>query len=109
VARTTGGTGCREITNLLFMSNAMGSLHLRVNPHNGLCLCTLHDKGFDRGFFTLADDYKIVIGKAIRQYLPNSAVHDGFKIYEGKAISLPDKFIPKQEFLEFHRENYFLG
>jgi predicted restriction endonuclease len=83
--------------------------NLRVNPHNGLCLCTLHDKSFDRGFFTLADDYKIVIGKAIRQYLPNSAVHNGFKIYEGKAISLPDKFIPKQEFLELHRENHFLG
>jgi predicted restriction endonuclease len=81
---------------------------LRVSPHNGLCLCTLHDKGFDRGFFTLDEDYKVVIGRTIRQYLPNSAVHSGFKMHEGQSISLPDKFIPKQEFLELHRENYFL-
>ena len=83
--------------------------HLRVSPHNGLCLCTLHDKGFDRGFFTLAEDYKIVIGEVMRQYLPNSAVHNGFKIYEGQMISLPDKFIPRQEFLAIHRDSYFLG
>lgn len=83
--------------------------NLRVNPHNGLCLCALHDKGFDRGFLTLAEDYKIIIGKAIRQYLPNSAVHTGFKIYEGQMISMPDKFLPKQEFLAIHRDRYFLG
>lgn len=83
--------------------------NLRVNPHNGLCLCTLHDKGFDRGFFTVGEDYKIVIGKAVRQYLPNSAVHTGFKIYEGQNISLPDKFLPRQDLLAIHRDQYFLG
>ena len=83
--------------------------NLRVNPHNGLCLCTLHDKGFDRGFFAVDEDYKIVIGKAIRDYLPNSAVHSGFKIHEGQSISMPDKFITNQEYLAIHRENYFLG
>ncbi|MDZ4720779.1 MAG: HNH endonuclease [Roseiflexaceae bacterium] len=83
--------------------------HLRVNPHNGLCLCALHDKGFDRGFFTFGEDYKIVIGKTIRQYLPNSVVHNGFSIYEGQRITLPDKFIPDQRFLMIHRANYFLG
>ena len=83
--------------------------NLRVNPHNGLCFCALHDKGFDRGFFTLGEKYEMVIGKAIRQYLPNSAVHSGFKIYEGQIIMLPDKFIPDQGFLGIHRTNYFLG
>jgi putative restriction endonuclease len=83
--------------------------NLRVNPHNGLCFCTLHDKGFDRGFFTIGEEYEIVIGKAIRQYLPNSAVYNGFRIYEGQLISLPDKFIPDQGFLVIHRNNYFLG
>ncbi len=82
---------------------------LRVNPHNGLCLCALHDKGFDRGFFTVAEDYKVVIGQAIRNYLPNASVNSGFKTYEGQTISLPDKFVPKQEFLAVHRKNYFLG
>lgn len=83
--------------------------NLRVNPHNGLCLCALHDKGFDRGYFTISEDLKVIIGKAIRSYLPNSSVNNGFKIYEGQAVSLPDKFVPNQEFLAIHRENYFLG
>lgn len=83
--------------------------NLRVNPHNGLCLCTLHDKGFDRGFFTLGKEYEVVIGQALRHYLSNSAVHNGFRIYEGQSISLPDKFLPKQEFLAIHRDQYFLG
>lgn len=82
---------------------------LRVNPHNGLCLCALHDKGFDRGFFTVSEDYKVVLGQAIGNYLPNSSVNSGFKIYEGQMISLPDKFVPKQEFLAVHRQKYFLG
>jgi predicted restriction endonuclease len=83
--------------------------NLRVNPHNGLCLCTLHDKGFDRGFFTIGVNYEIIIGSTLRQYLPNSAVHSGFKIYEGQRISLPDKFLPAQDYLANHRGNIFLG
>jgi predicted restriction endonuclease len=83
--------------------------NLRVNPHNGLCLCALHDKGFDRGFFTLDEDYRVLIGRTIQQLLPNSALQSGFKAHEGQKISLPDKFIPKQAFLELHRNTYFLG
>jgi len=82
--------------------------NLRVNPHDGLCFCALHDKGFDRGFFTLGRNYEIVFGTAIREHFSNSAVHSGFQIYEGMAISLPDKFIPDQRFLAIHRDRYFL-
>ncbi|MFZ4828986.1 MAG: HNH endonuclease, partial [Phototrophicaceae bacterium] len=81
---------------------------LRVNPHNGLCLCALHDKGFDRGFFTLDEEYRVILGQIVRNYLPNPSVYNEFNIYEGQRISLPDKFIPKQEFLEIHRDKYFL-
>lgn len=83
--------------------------NLRMNPHNGLCLCTLHDRGFDRGFFTLGEEYEVVIGQTLRDYLPNSAISSGFAVYEGQRISLPDKFLPKQEFLATHRNQYFLG
>lgn len=82
---------------------------LRVNPHNGLCLCTLHDKGFDRGLFALGESYEVILGEKVRQYLPEPSVQSGFEAYEGKGISLPDKFIPDQQFLAFHRGHYFLG
>lgn len=67
---------------------------LRINPYNGLCLCALHDKGFDRGFITIGTSYEVIIGSDIARYLPTPSVYSGFKIYEGKMISLPDKFHP---------------
>lgn len=81
--------------------------NLRVSPYNGLCLCALHDKGFDRGYFTLSDDYEVIVSKALRPYLPNAALQDYFERYAGRPISLPDKFIPEPSFLRTHRHNYF--
>lgn len=81
----------------------------RLNPHNGLCLCVMHDRGFDRGFMTIGKDYELIVGSELYQYLPNQAVELYFKSYHGKPIQLPDKFIPQQELLAVHRENYFRG
>ena len=81
----------------------------RLNPHNGLCLCALHDRGFDRGFVSVGEDYTLIVGDELRQYLPNDAVETYFKSHHGKQIQLPDKFIPQQELLAVHRENYFKG
>lgn len=81
----------------------------RLNPHNGLCLCALHDRGFDRGFVTVGEDYEVIVGNELQLYLPNQAVDNHFKSYHGKLIQLPDKFIPQQELLAVHRENYFRG
>jgi hypothetical protein len=100
------------IPDLLVASHIVAwrdSEHLRVNPHNGLCLCTLHDKAFDRGLFTLGEAYEIILSRVIHQYLPDSAVEHGFVVYEGKPIRLPDKFIPDREYIEFHRSSYFLA
>jgi putative restriction endonuclease len=82
--------------------------NLRVNPYNGLCLCALHDKGFDRGLFTLGVAYEIIIGRAAREHLSHSAVQQAFGVYEGQVIHLPDKFIPDQAFLAYHRNHYFV-
>lgn len=81
---------------------------LRLNPHNGLCLCALHDKAFDQGFITVTVDYEIKLSSRIKHYLPNKALAHGFEIYEGQSISQPDKFLPRQEFLQYHNEHYFL-
>jgi len=83
--------------------------NLRVNPHNGLCLCTLHDRGFDRGFFTLGEKYQVMLGSVLQAHIAEFAVHNGFGVYEGREITLPDKFIPDQEYLAVHRNKHFLG
>src|SRR4051794_2574685 len=34
---------------------------LRLDPHNGVCLCALHDRAFDRGLLSVDDHYRILL------------------------------------------------
>lgn len=38
---------------------------LRTDPENGLCLCALHDRAFDRGLLTVRPTFEIVISRCI--------------------------------------------
>lgn len=73
----------------------------RLNPANGLCLNALHDRAFDKGLLTLDVNYRVVVCNRVK--------HGLIAQYAGKAIALPHRFRPSQEFLSFHRENVFLG
>jgi predicted restriction endonuclease len=80
-----------------------------MNPKNGICMCVLHDKAFDKGLLSIADDYRILLSNTLKK-LPNEvSVQRGFIVYEGNLITLPDRFIPDKEFIRFHRENIFAG
>lgn len=79
----------------------------RLNPHNGLCLNSIHDKAFDRGFITVTPDYKIKLSSYFNEFKKDNAVEDFFFKYEHKSIILPDKFPPIKEFLEYHYNNVF--
>ncbi len=79
----------------------------RINPHNGLCLNSLHDKAFDKGFITVTPDYKIKISKIL--YDKNDSITNKFFIeYDNKKIILPDRFLPSKEFLDYHYKEIFL-
>ncbi|MDP4270691.1 MAG: hypothetical protein Q8909_11275 [Bacteroidota bacterium] len=39
----------------------------------------------------------------------NAFIETNFLAYENKEIHLPDKFIPSDEFLAYHREHIFRG
>lgn len=79
----------------------------RLNPHNGLCLNSIHDKAFDKGFITVTPDYKIKVSKYFNSYKNDEAVTDLFLKYENQSIALPDKFSPSKDFLEYHYNNIF--
>lgn len=79
----------------------------RLNPHNGLCLNSIHDKAFDKGFITVSTDYKIKISKYFDDFRKDKLVADLFLKYENKSIVLPDKFLPSKEFLKYHHKNIF--
>jgi putative restriction endonuclease len=82
---------------------------LRLNPHNGLCLCALHDKAFDAGLLTVDEQYRVVIARQIKDYLPNEGIETGLIQHHGRGILLPDKFVPEQEFLQYHSTKIFLS
>jgi predicted restriction endonuclease len=82
---------------------------LRVNPRNGLCLCAIHDKAFDRGFITVKSNYQILVSPIIHAYLPGKAVQNYFTNYDDHPIILPDKFVPDQKFLDHHQNEYFVS
>ncbi len=79
----------------------------RLNPHNGLCLNSIHDKAFDRGFITVTTNYKIKLSKFFNEFKKDNAVSELFLKYENQSIILPDKFLPSKEFLEYHHQNIF--
>ncbi|MFZ6037608.1 MAG: HNH endonuclease [Bacteroidota bacterium] len=79
----------------------------RTNPHNGLCLNSIHDKAFDKGFITVTPDYKILVSKYFDDYSDDLAVYDFFKRYQNQPIILPDRFLPSKEFLDFHFHEIF--
>ena len=79
----------------------------RTNPHNGLCLNSIHDKAFDKGFITITPEFKVLVSKYFDDYSNENAVIDFFKKYQNQSIVLPDRFFPSKEFLVWHYENCF--
>jgi len=80
----------------------------RLNPRNGLCLNSIHDKAFDRGFITITPDFKVKISDAFKEFENEDAVKDFFLKFDNRTISLPDKFFPSKDFLDYHYQNIFL-
>ncbi len=79
----------------------------RLNPRNGLCLAQTQDAAFDRGLITFDEDFRLVIGSRLKDYLPNETLERNFLIYEGKSMQMPDKFLPDGGFMRKHREEVF--
>jgi putative restriction endonuclease len=80
----------------------------RTNPHNGLCLNSIHDKAFDRGFMTITPDLKIKTSPYFNDYSEDKSVNEFFLKYDNQDIIKPDRFLPNQEFLEYHSQNIFI-
>jgi len=71
----------------------------RLNPRNGLCLCALHDKAFDRNLLHIGGDYQIRIAEEMMQYKNKDWFAEYFGRYNARLINLPEKFFPNREFL----------
>lgn len=99
-----------SITDLLVASHIIPwskSSEQRLNPRNGLCLNSIHDKAFDRGLITITPDLTVKISNEIEAFGNEKAVQDFFVKYKNQKINLPDKFLPSKEFLDYHQQHIF--
>jgi predicted restriction endonuclease len=75
-------------------------LHNRMNPHNGICLCSLHDRAYETGIVLIDEHFVVRIGKTARCYRSNDAFMRFFVEFEGNTITLPDRWHPDPVFLQ---------
>jgi hypothetical protein len=66
----------------------------RLNPSNAICFCVLHDKLFDKGYFSLDKDYKIIYGPKADAQIRN--------LLQGLHFKVPSAYKPNVSFLKYH-------
>lgn len=78
----------------------------RVDPQNGLCLNRLHDAAFDKKLITFDEDLRLVVGRRLRDTLPQEPLAAGFLRYEGIQLRPPEKRSLNPAFLDSHRAGF---
>ncbi|RMG28697.1 MAG: HNH endonuclease [Bacteroidetes bacterium] len=81
----------------------------RLNPENGICLSALYDRAFDQGYIGLNEQYQLVFSKALKKHHSKAYYKRYFAPYEHVRIRLPQKYQPRQAFLNFHLTHIFKG
>ena len=78
----------------------------RLNPENGFCLCLLHDGAFDSGFLTITESFTVCVAHETRRS-KSIFVRQAIMDFDGKTVQRPRRFVPRPEFLEWHRQHVF--
>ncbi len=79
----------------------------RLNPHNGLCLSSIHDQAFDRGLLTVMPDLSIRVSSQIKREGERTKLGRLLSSLEGTKIQAPRRFMPASEFLQWHNDERF--
>lgn len=82
---------------------------LRLDPRNGLCLNALHDAAFDRGLVTFTENLELRLSKQLTRELPASIYSELFDQHAGRPVSMPKRYRPQPEMLEYHRRHIFVA
>jgi predicted restriction endonuclease len=87
----------------------------RADPTNGLCLCALHDRAFDRGILGLDEGFRVMVSREVLTMEDEQTEEHkklrriAFVEVKGKPIVMPGRFRPDAVAVEWHRENVFRG
>lgn len=83
------------------------SIEQRLNPSNGLCLSSLHDKAFDRGLITFNENLELMLSPQLKK-LKSDIYVNNFEKYEGNMLIIPVTAPPKRDYITYHREKIYL-
>lgn len=105
------GAGIRLGDTLVGVEAAHIKWHQAGGPDtepNGLALCSLHHKLFDRGAFTLFDGGTVRVSERANG---ETGMEDWLLRFQGVEVRRPvrDEYLPDEGFLGWHREQVFLG
>ena len=81
----------------------------RTNPRNGLALCALHDRAFDRGLMTVHPSLIVEVSQQLVAADTIPVMRVAFRDIDGTKIRAPSKFMPDADFLAYHNERVFRG
>lgn len=96
-------------------SVALEAAHIKWKQHggpceipNGLALCAIHHKAFDKGSIGLDESMRVQVSEAVNG---SGIVGRLFWDFQGKSISLPQvkANYPQDAFVEWHRREVFRG
>lgn len=81
----------------------------RADPTNGIALCALYDRVFDRGLMTIDDDLRVVLSPRLLEG-PRTEMHDLLLVnLSGVKLRAPIRATPDRRALEYHRSHVFVG
>ena len=78
----------------------------RTDPENGLCLCAIHDRAFDKGLITVSEELRLIAAPRVissKQIFVRTVLAD----FHDRPLRMPKRFAPRPEFLDWHRLNIF--
>lgn len=81
----------------------------RLNPENGICLSALYDRAYDKGLIGITEKYQIILSSDLKTKEKKEFYPSNFGNLNGITLQLPQKYLPKKEFLQFHLDTVFKG
>jgi putative restriction endonuclease len=95
--RADAGSGLIDAAHIM----PFGLFH-NDDPRNGIALCKNHHWGFDAGWFTLSNEYKLIVSP----HLQNAFTY----VTSGALLLLPSQseYAPALEALTWHRNTIYL-
>lgn len=81
----------------------------RLNPENGICLSSLYDRAYDKGYIGINERYEVVLSLALKKKDNEPYYEPWFARLLDKKMNLPQKYLPAKSFLQYHMDVVFKG